>query len=371
MATDPTRRPGWGPPHCPNSSCKYHKDLPDTAPRWRYVRKGFYTRPSDQRRVQRFQCRTCGVNFSSQTFSLSYWQKRPELTNKIFLLSLGCMATRQIARTLKASPQTISEHLARLARHAMLWQTAKLRGVKARGPVVIDGLRSFEYSQYHPIEHHVAVEKDTSFVLYHTESELRRSGRMTAYQRRKRRRIEDRVGRPDPQATRKDVQELLAVSLEGLDRAIVLSDEHRAYVQAIRKLEPSVTHRVTNSKKRRSQHNPLYEINLLDLWIRHAQSNHKRETIAASKRRQASAEKLTLLQVWKNYIQRRRVNGPPETPAMLKGLIDRPLSFGEIFRTRLFPGRIGLPARWRLYYRREVRTREYPHNEAHRLKYAF
>jgi len=371
MATDPTRRPGWGPPHCPNSSCKYHKDLPDTAPCWRYVRKGFYTRPSDLRRVQRFKCRTCGVSFSSQTFSTSYWQKRPELTKRIFLLSLGCMATRQIARTVKASPQTVSEHIARLARHAMLWQRVQMRGVRAQGPVVIDGLHSYEYSQYHPIEHHVAVEKDTSFVLYHTESELRRSGRMTSYQRRKRKRIEECIGRPDPRAVRKDVKELLAVSLEGLSRALVHSDEHRAYQQAIHTLALSVTHRVTNSKKRRTQHNPLYEINLLDLWIRHAQSNHKRETIALSKRRQASAEKLSLLQLWRNFIQRRRVNGPPETPGMLKGLTDRPLSIGEIYRRRLFPGRIQLPPRWQLYYRREVCTREYLHNEAHRLKYAF
>jgi transposase-like protein len=345
--------------------------LPAKKPRWRFVRKGFYTRSSDLRRVQRFQCRTCGVNFSSQTFSTSYWQKRPELTKRIFLLSLGCMATRQIARTVKASPQTVSEHIARLARHAMLWQVARTSGVKAEGPVVIDGLRSFEYSQYHPIEHHVAVEKDTSFVLYHTESELRRSGRMTPYQRRKRRKIEQRIGRPDPQTVRKDVGELLEVSLEGLSCAIVHSDEHHAYKQAIRKLELSVTHRVTNSKKRRTQHNPLYEINLLDLWIRHAQSNHKRETIAASKRRQASAEKLSLLQLWKNFIQRRRVNGPPQTPAMLKGLIDRPLSIAEIYQRRLFPGRIALPPRWQLYYRREVRTREYPNNGVHQLKYAF
>jgi len=217
----------------------------------------------------------------------------------------------------------------------------------------------------------VAVEKDTSFVLYHTESELRRSGRMTPYQRRKRRRIEERIGRPDPQAVHKDVTELLEVSLAGLPRAIVHSDEHHAYKQAIRRLGLKITHRVTNSKKRRTQHNPLYEINLLDLWIRHAQSNHKRETIAASKRRQASSEKLSLLQLWRNFIQRRRVNGPPETPAMLKGLADRPLALGEIYRRRLFPGRIALPPRWQLYYRREVRTREYPKNEVHRLKYAF
>ncbi len=253
----------------------------------------------------------------------------------------------------------------------MLWQAARLQGVRARGPVVIDGLRSFEYSQYHPIEHHVAVEKDTSFVLYHTDSELRRSGRMTKAQRRKRRRLEERLGRPDPQAVRKDVKELLAVSLEGLDRAFVYSDEHRAYVQAMRGLALIVEHCVTNSTKRRTQHNPLYEINLLDLWIRHAQSNHKRETIAASKRRQSSAEKLVLLQLWRNFIHRRRVNGPPVTPAMLKGLAARPLSIQEIYWKRLFPGRIELPPRWRLYYRREVRTREYAHNELHRLKYAF
>jgi len=342
----------------------------DVAP-WGYVRKGFYTRPSDRRRVQRFQCRACSVTFSTQTFSTSYWQKRPELTRRLFPLAVGCMAIRQIARTLEASPQTICEHISRLARHAMLWQTERIQGTEPLGEVVIDGLHSFEYSQYHPIEHHVAVEKRTSFVLYHLDSELRRSGRMTPYQRRRRQQLESRLGRPAPQAVRQDVRELLEVTLANVDQATVHSDEHRAYPWAIQRVRAQVEHRVTNSRVRRTQHNPLFEINLFDLWIRHAQGNHKRETIAASKRRQASAERLVLLQLWRNWVQRRRVNGPAATPAMLKGVARRPLEIGEIYRQRRFPAHTPLPPRWERYYRREVRTREYAHNELHRRKYAY
>ena len=45
--------------------------------------------------------------------------------------------------------------------------------------IVVDGFESFEYSQYFPIHHHVAVEKGTDFFIHFTDSELRRKGRMT------------------------------------------------------------------------------------------------------------------------------------------------------------------------------------------------
>lgn len=371
MHHDPTQRPGWVPPHCPNRSCRYHNDLSGGQAPWHYRRFGSYVRSSDRRRVQRFQCGTCGVTFSTQTFSTSYWQKRPELTLQVFPLSVGCMAIRQMARTLGASPQTICEHLSRLARHALLWQTLQLQGHPPQDPLVLDGLHSFEFSQYHPFEHHVLIEEQTSFLLYHTDSELRRSGRMTPYQKRRRAQLEERVGRPRPQSVREDVLELLRVGTRGCEEVVLHSDDHRAYPWAVKRVGAEVDHRVTSSKERRTARNPLYEVNLLDLWIRHAQANHKRETIAASKRRQASAERLAVLQLWRNYVHPRRVNGPPQTPAMLKGLTDRRLTIEEIYRERLFPGRIALPPRWSQYYRRGVDTREYAHNTRHSLKYAF
>ena len=91
--------------------------------------------------------------------------------------------------------------------------------------VVIDGLESFELSQYYPFHHHVAVEKDTDFLIYFTDSELRRKGRMRLGQKKRRRALERHFGRPDPQAVRKDVAELLSVSLPADAHATLYSDD--------------------------------------------------------------------------------------------------------------------------------------------------
>ncbi len=66
--------------------------------------------------------------------------------------------------------------------------------------VVVDGFETFEYSQYFPIHHHVAVDKETDFFLYFSDSELRRKGRMTEAQKHRRHELEMRLGRPDPKA---------------------------------------------------------------------------------------------------------------------------------------------------------------------------
>jgi hypothetical protein len=316
-------------------------------------------------------CRTCGVTFSRQTFSTTYWLKRPDLLEQVFMRLVGCMCARQIARDIGCSPETVNRLIARLGRHCMLYHLKLWDFIPPSGPIVVDGFESFEYSQYQPLHHHLAVEAETGFWLYHTDSELRRKGRMTRYQTRRRAELEARHGRPDPQAIRKDMLELLEVALHRTDHAIVHSDEHRAYPPAIRAVECRIRHITTPSKKPRTSRNPLFPVNELDLLIRHSQANHKRETIAFSKRWQASAERLSVLQVWRNYIKWRREKRPGQTPAMLKGLLDARVTVRELLSQRLFPGRIGLPPRWREYYRRRVRTRTLPKNREHDLAYAF
>jgi len=316
-------------------------------------------------------CKACGVYFSRQTFSTDYWLKRPELLEQVFMRVVGCMCARQIARDLGCSPETVNRLIARLGRQCMLFHMQEWEHAPPEGPVVVDGFESFEYSQYHPIHHNVAVEADTGFWLYHTDSELRRKGRMTRYQRRRRTRIEQEHGRADPQAIRKGMLELLEVSLKNSDQAELHSDEHRAYPPAIGAVECRIRHTTTHSKKPRTSRNPLFPVNELDLLIRHSQANHKRETIAFSKRRQASAERLAILLVWRNYIKWRREKKPGKTPAMLKGIAEERLTVRDVLAERLFPGRIGLPPRWREYYRRRVRTRELQTNREHRLRYAF
>jgi hypothetical protein len=107
------------------------------------------------------------------------------------------------------------------------------------------------------------------------------------------------------------------------------------------------------------------------MLLRHSQSNHRRETIAFSKRRQGSAERLAVFSVWRNYTKRHREKGPPLTPAMKRGLAKRPLTVEDICQRRLFPDRIPLPQRWQEYYDRTVNTREIPNNRRHQLTYAY
>jgi len=362
------RTTGWRPPHCPNPNCRYFNH---SGGFWPFKRKGYYTRTIAPKRIQRFTCCSCGRHFSTQTFSATYWQKRPRLLEQMLMLVVGCMANRQIARALGCAPSTVAHQVSRLGRHCLLFQASELNRINDIGEIVIDGFESFEYSQYHPFHHNVAVEVETGYFLIHTDSPLRRKGRMTAHQKRRRREIEGTLGRPAPDAVRTGIRDLLEPLAEKGDTLAIRSDDHKAYPPAMRQLRCRITHSVTPSKQRRNDRNPLWEVNLTDLWIRHSTAAHKRETIAWAKRRQASAEKLAIFQVWRNYVKRRWENGSAVSSAMLKGLANRLLKIRDILAERRFRQHINMPAVWSRYYDRAVETPALGVNRTHTLTYAY
>lgn len=362
-----TRRPGWRPPHCPNPNCEYHNEFRSS---WRYKRKGYYLRECCPRRVQRYACLHCHRTFSTQTFSTTYWLKRPELLPRIFAMTVGCMANRQISRALRCAHSSVTGQIARLGRHSLLFQARDLEKITVN-EVVIDGFESFEWSQYFPFHHNVAVDPNTGFFLFHTDSPLRRKGRMTDYQKRRRAQLEDLYPRAHPKAVETGIRELLEVVTKGTTQILVRSDDHRAYPRAMRSIPCDIEHHITSSKERRDANNPLWQINLLELNIRHATSAHKRETIAWAKRRQASAEKLTTYQVWSNYVRNRWINGVRESTAMLMGLRKGMLRITDVLEERLFRTRQELPRPWDRYYDRDVVTPALGVNRRHTLIYAY
>jgi hypothetical protein len=280
------------------------------------------------------------------------------------------MANRQIARALKCAPATVDNLLARLARHCILFHSHLLAQTSPFDDIVIDGLLSFEHSQYFPFEHPTAVDRASSFWIYFTDAPVRRSGTMTAFQKAKRRRLEAKLGRPDPQAVEKAMLEVVQVALRKAVQATVRSDKHRAYPRLLRRLDCQITHHRIDSKAKRDRRNELFEVNCLDLLIRHCAKNHTRETIAFSKRRQGSAERLAVLLVWRNYVKRRFEKRCRKTPAMLRGMFERALQVKEVLEKRLFPGLIALSGRWFDYYWRRVETPVLGVNRRHRCRYA-
>lgn len=355
------------PPFCPNPRCSFHT----ANPLWRFHRQGSYGRATPPHRVPRFRCVHCGRSFSTQTFSLTYWLKRPQLLGPVFHSLLGCSAYRQIARHYRVSPTTVLTQAARLGRHCLLFhQLHRPRGLFE--PVALDGFQSFEFSQYTPVWFHVVAGKPSHFFYGFTESELRRSGSMRPSQKARRAFLEKTFGRPDPRSIEREVVSLLGLLAPAPQTVELDSDDHPDYPRAFRRLPHlEIRHTVTPSTARRTPRNRLFAINLLDLLIRHAGANHKRETIAFSKRRQSACERLWCFLVWRNYMKSFSEKKRDASPAMRLGILDRLLTTVDLFRRRLFPNQIPLPERWRRYYYREVTTRRIPHCATHRLRYAF
>jgi transposase-like protein len=342
------------PPFCPNPSCHFHRHDREL---WRFVHHGFFSRQATPQRIQRYQCRHCRRHFSSQTFACTYWLKRPDLLHSVFNQLVGCMGYRQIARQYRVSPQTILAHAARLGRHCLLFHE-RLRPCGIPETVALDGFQSFEWSQYHPTWFNVLAGASSHFFYGFTDTELRRSGSMTPRQKEKRRRLELRYGRPDPRGIERDSAELLRIAAPHHQSLELHTDEQSDYPRALRGLPHlQVNHHTISSRAARTPRNPLFPINLLDLLIRHSSANHKRETIAFSKRRQSAAERLWVLLVWRNYIKCFSERKRDATPAMRLGITDHKLQEREVLAQRIFPSHVTLPDRWARYYWREVNTR--------------
>lgn len=69
------------PPHCPWPTCEAHQ--PSFIRPFVYHRDGYHSRKCDPRPVQRFRCGHCRRSFSTQSFSTTYYLKRPTLQEPI------------------------------------------------------------------------------------------------------------------------------------------------------------------------------------------------------------------------------------------------------------------------------------------------
>ena len=355
------------PPFCPRENCPSHC----SSGRWTYKRAGSYVRKAAPREIPRYNCRCCGVSFSSQSFHSTYYLKRPDLLLPVFGRLVACSGFRQIARDLGVSHTTVMRLCERLGRHHLLFLWQALKNLTLKEAVVIDGFESFAYSQYHPCHFHLAVGAKSHFTYAFTDSELRRKGRMTDAQKRRRQELEEKHGRPDPKSIEKEVAELLKLLPKAEGSLVVLSDEHPAYPRALKRSGLPVRHEVTPGEAPRTRFNPLFPVNLMDGLLRHSSANHKRETIAFSKTRQNGVERLAIFAVWRNFAKWFSENHPGTTPAMAAGLAERKLAPREIVNERLFPWRIELPERWERYYRRLTSTVAQVKTRPHALRLAY
>ena len=316
------------PPHCTNPECPNFHSPPKY--RW-FVRYGHY-RTKLQGMVPRFRCGCCRHVFSLMAYDIDYYNKHwVDYTKVIQLLVCGA-GQLDIARYLRERCETIQIRMDRLARSALKAHHEILRHMTPDHSFAADGFESFCRSQYYPNNINLVAGSSCEFLYGLSLSVLRRKGRMTEGQKRRRAHLETR-GIPHPRATQMSMRSLIQGLIEvlpnrsGIIRRILYTDDHRAYPKAFRQIRDFSDHfrhvRIS-SRKVRSRHNPLFPVNYLDRQFRKDLSDHGRETVQYSRCPSAMMSRLTVYQLFHNSIMHHRVKaarkGDRQTRSELMGV---------------------------------------------------
>lgn len=324
------------PPRCPYPACS--TPLDPAAPF--FHRDGLYRPRCRAHPVQRFRCRVCLRRFSRQSFRADRNQKKPHLNAAFLRLMLACVALRQAARVLGVARRTVERRFLWLARHAAEFHRNRLAALD--GPFMLDELETFEANRYQPVTVPVLIEPRSLFLIASAAGPLRRKGRMTPTQKRRRTEHEARHGRrPSHSAAAVRAVLLRLRPCVASGRPVVLhSDRKPLYERLGRRLFGSRFTWVPHSASaRRDRRNPLFPINHTNARLRHFLARLRRRSWCVSKRRLRLQQHLQIATLWVNYC-RPITNRTGTTPAQSLGLAARRLREEEVLAWREDWGRL-------------------------------
>lgn len=347
------------PPFCPWPDCGAHRN-----PGRGFHRHGFFRRKKDPRRVPRFLCLDCRRTCSRQTFSCTYYLKRPELLPEVAAGLVAGSAHRQIARSRGCNKTSVTRLAERLSRHAVLLQARAEASLDVlREAVVHDHFETFVGRQDRALGIGTAVAARSGFVFGPDPAPHRGSGRRP-----------DRKERSaDTEGGNRAYVRSISRSLDRLarlapsDRPLVLIvDGRKDYAVALREHSHSDRFRLVaypnpergpkgspRTPEARARDRAMGPVDRLHQLLRHTCADHKRETIAFGRRLRSIVGRQFLTAVWRNFLKGRSERRPDRTtPAMRLGLAEAPWTWSRALAERLFPGRENPPRAWLAYLQR-------------------
>jgi hypothetical protein len=208
--------------------------------------------------------------------------------------------------------KVIANRIGRLARQS-IGAMAELRcSQDCEEALVADGFESFIRSQYSPNNIHHLIGKTSQYVYACDLAHLRRKGRMTDAQKRKREQLEQ--GEPIVSGEVFASFERICQTIDdlaGKRGSIVLhtdkKKEYRSVLEVNRYLDGKVTHVRTSSRQARIYRNPLWAVNYYDRELRKDQASQVRETTRWSQEANNSMERMYAYAGYHNFFKPFRI----------------------------------------------------------------
>jgi hypothetical protein len=196
----------------------------------------------------------------------------------------------------------VEHRFAWLARHAAALQANRLATTRLAGPFQLDELETFEANRYQPVTVAVLIERSSLFIVDTACGPLRRKGRMTPLQRRRRAAHEARYGRR-PSQSRLAVEAVLRRLRDVTLAPVVLESDRKPLYGRLGRhlLGPRFTWRTHSASARRDRRNPLFPINHTNARLRHFLARLRRRTWCVSKKRACLQAHLRIVTLWSNF----------------------------------------------------------------------
>lgn len=203
------------------------------------VRKGYYRRKSDSKRIPRFYCLSCRRSFSSALFSPCYRQKKRTINPALDRFHTSGVSQRRMARLLRINRKTVERKLLFLGRQAKLEQERYLRERMTRGEQVehlqFDEMETFEHSKCLPLSIPLAVEAETRKILGFRVAVMPAKGLLAEISRKK-------YGSRDDQRAEAARSLFLEIAPLIHPQAVVTSDQNPKYPNWLKSHFPKVKH---------------------------------------------------------------------------------------------------------------------------------
>lgn len=119
-----------------------------------FIRKGYYFVRILRSRKRRYYCKCCQRYFSNQTTNSTYYQRRPDLNEKVFHLLVSGNTQARSATLLKCSPTTIARKLVWLAKYKKSYPHSNPAHIQ------IDEMESIEHTKLKPLTIPLCVSED-------------------------------------------------------------------------------------------------------------------------------------------------------------------------------------------------------------------
>lgn len=258
------------------------------------VRKGFYVRSSDSRRVARFKCLICRRSFSNSRYSPCFGQKRRKLNEPIRKLLVSGVSLRRIAMLTGANRKTVVRKLVFLANLATIRHDEFLRSLRASGngvkEIQFDEMVTFERSKCLPVSIPLVVQTRSRKILGINVCQMPSNGVLSRKSRKKYGKRADHRS-----SAVKALFETVEAALSSESRELVVySDQDPRYPTWIKRAFTAGRHVAYPSRRgcvvgqgelKRGGFDPLFDLNHTCAMIRANVNRLFRRTWCTTKRR--------------------------------------------------------------------------------------